>query len=127
MTPQETLWAFSNHFGQSWWLMCSAFALPAAFIILLKMVINEPFSTLLVGRVFLMGGFLAFGIVPLNSGWLPIGVLLASIGGFISAILIATGWCVRSGEILSLIAGTVRRATDRLHARSVLRTKDGSR
>lgn len=102
MTPQDTLWSFSNHFGDGWWLVCAGFALPTAFIMLLKMVVNEPFSALLVGRVFLMGGFLAFGVVPLNSGWLPIGVLLASVGGFISAILIATGWCDRKDKSVNM-------------------------
>jgi len=115
MTPQDTLWAFSNHFGDGWWLLCAAFALPAAFIMLLKMVINEPFSALLVGRVFLMGGFLAFGVAPLNSGWMPIGVLLASIGGCVSAVLIATNWCARKDQSLTIPSALWKWAMSYMH------------
>ena len=117
MSPQDTLWAFSNHFGNSWWLVCSAFALPAAFIMLLKMVINEPFSSLLVGRVFLMGGFLAFGVTPLNSGWLPIGAMLVSMGGLISAVLIATNWCSREDTSVSMPRAIYRWVMGHLHDR----------
>ena len=115
MSPQDTLWAFSNHFGNSWWLVCSAFALPAAFIMLLKMVIHEPFSSLLVGRVFLMGGFLAFGVVPLNSGWMPIGAMLVSVGGFVSAVLIGTGWCERKDKSISMPMAIWNWVMARLH------------
>lgn len=84
--------------GNWWWLLCSVFALPAAVIMLVKMVLNHPLDALLVARIVIVGSLVMFGLSPLNSGWTPWACLLASFGGFMAAVLLATGWCQRANQ-----------------------------
>lgn len=102
MNAQEALWALPTELGNLWWLVCAAFALPAAVLMLLKLIINEPFGLLTVSRSIIVGSLVAFGMAPLNSGWIPWGVLMASAGGLMAAVLIATGWCTRKNQSASL-------------------------
>ncbi len=109
-TAQDALWYFPTVLGPTWWLICSAFALPAAVLLFLAMIMNEDFSALLVGRLMIMGSLVCFSLLPLNSGWLPFGVMFASVGGLWTTILIATKWCDRTDkwEVLRRLASFQR-------------------
>lgn len=98
MNPQDALWQLPNALGNSWWLICAMFSLPAAALMMLKLIINEPLSLLTISRTVIVASLVAFGMTPLNSGWLPWGVLLASVGGFMAAVLLTTGWCNRADQ-----------------------------
>lgn len=102
MNAQDALWLLPTELGTLWWLICAAFALPAASIMLLKLIINEPFGLLTVSRSVIVGSLVAFGMAPLNSGWIPWGILMASVGGCMAAVLLATGWCNRPNPSASL-------------------------
>ncbi len=93
--PQELLWRIPNMMGHGWWYMISGIATAAALTVFLYMIMNERFSALLVARSLLAGAMVCFALIPLNSGWLPWGVLLASAGSLYSGFLIATDWCTR--------------------------------
>ena len=97
--PQDLLWSIPSSLGNGWWLICSAFALPGAGLCFLYLIMNERMSVLVFSRLLMTGGLLAIGLVPLNSGWLPWGVLLLSAGGFCSYFLIATNWCNRHDKL----------------------------
>ena len=112
MSPQDALWTIPNGFGATWWIVCSALAAPAALIMFVTMVMRHPFSALLVARVLIVGSLVCFAAIPLNSGWLPWGVLLASAGGLMAAILIATGWCEREDQSLTIAAALGRWVRD---------------
>lgn len=102
MDAQTALWALPSRLDDIWWLVCAAFALPSAMMILVKMVINEPINLLTTSRVVIAGSLFFFGMVPLNSGFIPWGVLLACVGGFMTTTLIATGWCHREDQSLTV-------------------------
>lgn len=100
MNPQDALWQIPTELGNVWWLICAAFSLPAATLMLLKLIINEPLSLLTISRTIIVASLVAFGMAPLNSGMVPWGVFLASVGGFMASILLATGWCNRADQRL---------------------------
>lgn len=112
--PQELLWRIPNMLGHGWWYLCSGLATAALLTMFLYMVMNERFSALLVARSLLLGSMLCFALLPLNSGWLPWGVLLASAGCLYSAFLIATDWCHRQNKWARVlqILGLRRREQD---------------
>ena len=95
MSAQDLLWALPNKLGNAWWLLCAAFSAPASLGMFLYMAMNQPFSGLLLARLVIVASLVCFSLVPLNSGWLPWGVLLASIGGAYATFLIVTDWCGR--------------------------------
>ncbi len=95
ITAQDLLWKIPGAMGHGWWYMCSAIATAATLTMFLYMIMNQRFSGLLISRVLMTGGMLCFALVPLNSGWLPWGVLLISIGALHASFLIATDWCNR--------------------------------
>lgn len=121
MNPQELLWKLPNIMGHGWWYMCSAIATAAVLTIFLYMIMNEKFSGLLMARTLLAAGMLCFALVPLNSGWIPWGVLLASIGSLYSAFLIATDWCHRHDKwetVRAILSGRKRAADAQRHYHS---------
>lgn len=98
MSAQDALWMPANYLGAWWWLICAAFAMPAAVLLFLTMIMNEKMSALLIARLLILGSLVCFALVPLNSGWLPFGVMFASVGGLFTTILIATKWCDRADK-----------------------------
>ncbi len=95
---QALLWYLPNALGHGWWYICAVIAGCAAVTMFLYMIMNEKFSGLLMSRTIMCGGLLCFALVPLNSGWLPWGVLLISIGALHASFLIATDWCNRQDK-----------------------------
>ena len=93
--PQDLLWAFPTSMGNWWWVVCAVFSIVGATLCFLHLIMNERFSVVMLSRLLMTGGYIAIGMVPLNSGWLPWGVLLLSIGGCYTYFLIATNWCHR--------------------------------
>lgn len=116
MNAQDALWSVPTDMGNLWWLICAAFALPAAILMTVKLIINEPFGLLTVSRAVIVGSLVAFGMAPLNSGWIPWGVLMASVGGLMAAALIATGWCTRKDQSISLSQAVWRWIASHYHA-----------
>lgn len=96
MNPQDALWQIPSELGSIWWIICAIFALPAAALMLIRLIINEPVSLLTITRCVIVASLVMFGMVPLNSGWIPWGVLLASVGGLMASILLVTDWCNRT-------------------------------
>jgi hypothetical protein len=121
MNAQEALWYPITVIGPGWWLLCSAFALPAAVLLFLTMIMNEKMSALLLSRVLILGSLVCFGLIPLNSGWMPYGVMFASVGGLLTTVLIATKWCDRTDkwEVLRRLAPR-RNRSEHAHARGTL-------
>lgn len=115
---QDALWAIPTSMGPAWWMISSIFAGIGALTMFLYMIMNQPFSGLLVSRIILMGAMVCFALVPLNSGWLPWGVMLASVGGAYASFLIATNWCERQNkwrDLWGAIASIAVRRRDRVH------------
>ncbi len=98
MNAQDLLWKIPGIMGHGWWYMCSAIATAATLTMFLYMIMNQKFSGLLISRVLMTGGMLCFALIPLNSGWLPWGVLLISTGALHASFLIATDWCNRQDK-----------------------------
>ena len=119
MSAQEALWNLPNQLGGWWWLLCSAMAIPAAVMIMVRMVINEPFSLLTTARTLIAASMFAFGMIPLNSGFLPWAVLLTTAGGLLSSILIITNWCNRPDQSLNALQTIWRWITTRKNGRNV--------
>lgn len=126
--PQELLWAVPSAVGNWWWVVCGVLAITAAILCFLYLIMNERFSAVIFSRVLMTGGYIAIGMTPLNSGWLPWGVLLLSAGGAYTYFLLATNWCMRHDK-WSIIRGWMNRLwspnaqpTDAAHrSRGVLR------
>ena len=124
--PQELLWRLPNMLGHGWWYMCSGIATAALLTIFLYMIMNEKFSGLLVARSLLALSMLCFALIPLNSGWLPWGVLLLSAGGFYSYFLIATNWCNRHDKWDIMRGWWLKLVGPRVHYNHEHRPKVGS-
>lgn len=124
MDAQTALWALPSKLDGIWWLVCAAFALPAATLIVVKMIINEPINLLTTSRVIIAGSLFFFGMTPLNSGFLPWGALLACIGGFLTSVLIATGWCNRPNRNDTVPRALWRWAVGKLHPKGYVLHKD---
>ena len=119
--PQDLLWALPNLMGHGWWYMCSGLAAAALLTIFLYMIMNERFSSLLVARAMLAASMLCFALVPLNSGWIPWGVLLACTGSLYTAFLIATDWCHRHDKwqtVWNILTGRKRAPDAQRHYHS---------
>lgn len=121
---QALLWKLPDVMGRGWWLMCSGIATAACLTMFLYMVMNQAFSGLLVSRVLLTGGMLCFALVPLNSGWLPWGVLITSVGCLYAAFLIATNWCERQDKWATFRGIFHRRKAHHEHQRTGLGSSD---
>jgi hypothetical protein len=92
---QALLWSLPNYLGNGWWYICSGISLAAAMTMFLYMIMNEKASALLAARVMIWLGLICFSLVPLNSGWVPWGVMIISMGALYTSFLIATDWCIR--------------------------------
>ena len=101
-SAQDLLWYVPAMLGHGWWYICSAMALASALTWFLYLIMNERMSPLLVARMTICFGMVAFALVPLNSGWLPWGVMITTSGVFYSGFLIATNWCHRVDKWASL-------------------------
>lgn len=98
MNAQDILWSLPATLGNTWWLICAAFAVPAGMGMFLYMIMNVPFSGLLLARMIIVASMVCFALAPLNSGWIPWGVLFASVGGLYATFLIASDWCGRENK-----------------------------
>ncbi len=95
MSWQETLWSVPSGLGPWWNLLLAAVAGPAALVMFTHMILRQPLDALLAARLLILAALVAFTLSPLNSGWLPWGALLASAGGLLTSVLMATNWCGR--------------------------------
>ena len=102
MTAQDLLWMIPSACGGWWNVLVSALAAPACVITFLWMVHGQRWSSLLFARLLMLGGFVCFALIPLNSGWLPWGALLTSAGGLLTSVLIATDWCNRPDKTVKM-------------------------
>jgi hypothetical protein len=105
---QTLLWTLPTSLGPFWWIICMLFSAPAAMLMVLYMIMRHPFNALLVARLMILGSLLMFALIPLNSGWMPWGVMMASAGGLFTTFLIASHWCERKdpwGDALQWLQG----------------------
>lgn len=102
MNAQDAVWFVPNLFGSWWWVICAVPAAIAAALLFVTMVMNHPFDLLLVARIMVVGSLVSFACAPLNSGWVPWGILLASNGGLLTSILLATKWCERPDKSVTI-------------------------
>ena len=102
MTPQEWLWYIPNLFGPWWWIACAIPAAIAAALMFVTAIMRHPADMLFGARMLIVAGLVSFACVPLNSGWLPWGALLSSMGALLASILIATNWCERPDKSLTV-------------------------
>jgi hypothetical protein len=108
MTWQDVLTALPGHMGLGWQLLWGIMALAAAAIMFVKMIVNEPFSALLIARVLLGIGLVLIPLQMLQPGWQPWVDAFVASGGFLSAVLIATGWCQREDHSLTMTRAIAR-------------------
>jgi CHASE2 domain-containing sensor protein len=100
---QEILTAVPDRMGWLWFAGWGVLALIGAGIMFVKMIVNEPFSSLLVARALLGVGLLLIPLSALQPGWQPwINVFYAA-GGFLSSVLIATNWCNRPDKSVGML------------------------
>ena len=97
-TWQEVLWAFPNSFGFWWGATWGALALIASLIMFVKLILNHPFDALLVARSIMAFGLFLVACSAFNSGWQPYVPMFFAVGGFMSTVLLATGWCERKNK-----------------------------
>lgn len=116
MTAQELLWWLPSQMGNGWNWAVAAFAGPAVILMTLWMIVGHRWDALLFSRLLMLGSFVCFALTPLNSGWLPWGALLASIGGLLTSVLIATNWCGREDKALKMHTALGRWMLARLSA-----------
>lgn len=108
MTWQEVLTALPTQMGWTWFVLWGALALVAAAIMFTKMIVNEPFSALLVSRALLGIGLVMIPLSALQPGWQPWINAFYAVGGFLSSVLIATGWCNREDHSLTMTRAFAR-------------------
>lgn len=114
MSAQDLLWWLPSHMGDNWNWLVAAFAAPAVILMTLWMIVGHKWDALLLSRLLMLGAFVCFALAPLNSGWLPWGALLASMGGLLTSVLIATNWCGREDKELKMHTALGRWALARL-------------
>jgi len=113
---QDVLWAIPGHMGWGWQALWGVLALVAAGIMFVKMIVNEPFSALLVARVLLGIGLLLIPLQLLQPGWQPWIDAFYAMGGFLSSVLIATGWCTRPDQSVTMTKAIGRWIIGRIDA-----------
>lgn len=113
---QEVLTALPDRMAWAWFALWGLLALAAAAIMFVHLIKDEPFSALLVSRVLLGIGLLLIPLSALQPGWQPwINVFFAS-GGLLSSVLIATNWCNRPDQSVSMIRAIGRWVVARFDA-----------
>lgn len=108
-TWQEVLWAFPNSFGFWWDATWGLMALVAALIMFVKMILNHPFDALLVARSILAFGLFLVACSAINSGWQRYVPMFFAVGGFMSAMLLATNWCERKNRSTAFLLSVMLR------------------
>lgn len=112
---QDALWIVPNALGPLWWIIASVLGWTGALLMFLYLIMNQQWSGLLLSRILIAAGLVCFGMAPLNSGWIPWGVMISSIGGCYVSFLIATDWCHRENKWQDLwiaLTGWMRRKED---------------
>ena len=113
---QDILTALPDRMGWLWFALWGALALTAAAIMFVHLIKDEPFSALLVSRVLLGIGLLLIPLSALQPGWQPwINAFLAT-GGLLSSTLIATNWCNRPDQSVTMSKAIGRWIIGRLDA-----------
>ena len=102
-TWQEVLWAFPNSFGFWWDATWGVMALTAALIMFVKLILNHPFDALLVARSIMAFGLFLVACSAINSGWQRYVPMFFAVGGFMSTVLLATGWCERKNKSTTML------------------------
>lgn len=116
MSWQDILTSVPDRMGWAWFAVWGALALAAAAIMFVHLIKDEPFSALLVSRVLLGIALLLIPLSALQPGWQPwINAFLAT-GGLLSSVLIATNWCNRPDQSLSMGRAVLRWIGCRLNA-----------
>jgi len=116
MSWQELLWAIPSGMGWRWYALWGAVAFVAASIMFFTMILRHEFSALLVSRVVLGLGLVLIPLCTIQSGWQPYVPAFYAVGGLLSALLIATGWCNRTDRSLTVTAALWRWARGRIAA-----------
>jgi hypothetical protein len=99
---EELLTFLPNLLGGWWQATMSVLALLGAGILFFKMIVDEPFSALLVTRVGFGVSLLLTALKPLQPGWGPWAEVLFVLSSLGSSLLIATGWCHREDQSVSM-------------------------
>jgi CHASE2 domain-containing sensor protein len=94
-TWQEILTAVPDRMGWLWFAGWGVLSLVGAAILFVKLIVNEPFSALLVSRALLGIAMLLIPLSALQPGWQPWINAFLAMGGCLSSVLIATNWCNR--------------------------------
>ena len=102
-TWQEVLWAFPNSFGYWWDATWGVMALAAALIMFVKLILNHPFDALLIARSIMAFGLFLVACSAINSGWQRYVPMFFAVGGFMSTMLLATGWCERKNKSTTML------------------------
>lgn len=96
-TWQDALWFLPNYLAPWWDMALALLALLTALVVLTKMILRHPVNLLFVSRAIWCSGFVAVGLIPLNSGWTKHAIAAFTVGGALTAIAITTDWCERPG------------------------------
>lgn len=108
MSWQEILWSLPSELGWKWYALWGAFGLAAALIMFFKLIVDEPFSALLVSRVIFALGLVMIPLCALQPGYERWIVVPYAVGGLLSAVLIATDRCNRPDKSLTIGAAVWR-------------------
>lgn len=106
-TWQEVLWSLPNAMGGWWDLIWGALALVASIIMFVKMILHHPFDALLVARSLLAFGLFLVALTAINSGWQRYVPMFFSVGGFMTAMLLATDWCHNKARVKAKLSAIV--------------------
>ena len=116
MSWQDLLTALPERMGWVWFAGWGVIALTAAAIMFVKLIVNEPFSALLVSRALLGIGLLLIPLSALQPGWQPWINVFYALGGFGSAVLIATNWFHREDQTVTISRAIGRWIVGRIDA-----------
>lgn len=87
MSTQQALWAIPTLLGEWWWIICGAMALPAAFIVFARSIMNHDVSPATICKFLHVCSLVAIAAVWLNSGWIPWALALNAFTGLLWALL----------------------------------------
>lgn len=105
---QDLLAIPPDQLGWGWSAVWGVMGLVASMVMFLTMILHHPFSALLVSRVILGLGLLLLGLKMLQPGWGPYVDACYAVGGLLSSLLIATGWCNREDQSVPMWRAVLR-------------------
>ncbi len=95
---QEFLWTFYNQNAWWWDWVSGTLSLMTAVMLFWFIVMRSPFNLLKVSRIIMCAGYASSFFINLNSGAEKIALMLFSIGGFFTVILIVTDYCKKTAQ-----------------------------